>query len=197
MFPFFGVVAGVSMALFFWLVTKWNWGTHLIVPVVGILLGVLFALSSIRDYLFIPLRTYASLPTVWDRWKARIFRDRGKPGWDAVDAIVQSDRSGHVAGWYLLLVGVMFAVILAQTAGSLNAKTTFTYALRQKPTPCIVVRRYGDNLICMGIDTTHNRVLDSFSLLSVGDSVTLAIKTFGRLEYPDDRKTGHLFGGAP
>jgi hypothetical protein len=192
--PFFGAMLGISMAVFFLIATKWYLGTHLILPVIGIGFGIAFAISHVREYVFTPLRTYSGLPNVWDRWKARFARDRGKPASNAIEGLLDFDRSGRMWGWYLFLLVLGFCSALAHAAGSFSARTTFEFAFRAGPSPCIVIRRYGDNLICAGIDTTHNAVLDSFSVLSVSDSLTFSNRVFGALKFPEDQKKGHLFG---
>jgi hypothetical protein len=193
--PTFGVVAGLSVALAFLIGTKWYWGTHLIVPLIGMALGIAFAVSYVRDYLITPLKTYSHLPRVWDRWKARTFRDRGKPASDAFQGILTIDRSGRIAGWYALLLVAGFCTFLAHAAGGISAQGTADFAFSYRPSPCIVIRRYGENLVCASIDTSHSAVLDSFSILTLSDSVTLSMRHFARLQFPDDRKKGYLFGG--
>jgi hypothetical protein len=161
--------------------TEWTWGPHLIVPLILlVVMGVLLLHSLLWDLLF-PLVWYRSLPSWWDRWAARTVA-RGKSEIRTVGDVL--DES-FIRRWGLLVYAIAglspLLILGVREMGKWSARYETQFIVVERVPQCIAVRKYGDALLCIDVDTTLRRVLPAFSFIPIGTQEHMVRVSLGRL----------------
>lgn len=98
---------------------------------------------------------------------------RNAPG--VLETFVLKDKTGTRAGLWLVFVAVLVAPAIANTLGGIKAQRTESFALRSGVEPCVVIRNYGERIVCVGVDTVSKLVTRKFWLLTETDSIAFQV----------------------
>jgi hypothetical protein len=175
--------------------TNWTLGWGLILPIVLLFFAGVLGLASVLEVIQVMGR-FDQIPSRWDRLRKSFVESKFKNPVDAVEKILIADPTGRRMSWYATLLVLLLATLAARSCGAFNAKRLNVVAFRAAPVPCIVIQHYGDQLVCVSIDTTTHTVGKSFSLIPANDATLLEERSFWPLRFPEEEKVFVLGPGA-
>jgi hypothetical protein len=189
--PFFLALCGyVALATIPWR-PWWTFTWH---AVLGVALEVA-AYYAAKDFLVRPIREYKEEGDWGARW-ARRMREAGAGKdlnlEDAFHSRVRETLGTRAAGWVL---GLIVGMVILNWWGVHRAATDKVHVLARSPEPCIVIRRYGEGLLCVAVDTTNWRILPRYRIVPfVESNVDLSTIVTGPLR-PVTLPVGSSSGG--
>lgn len=143
------------------------------------LLSMSFAIGAYyaaKHLLVTPIRLYKDEGDWAARWLRRM-RDIGAGGDYTMEDRLHI-RMNEVLGPRAtgLMLAFSLSVVLMYWWGSHRAAKEVAHVIRQTGEPCVVLRRYGEGLLCAGVDTTAWRLSGGFRILPFADA-TIAYAT--------------------
>lgn len=180
--------------------TAWHADGRAVVPAIVILGCLVAASGSLEEDLLGPLRKHTGKSSWLEKLTAASRERAARPSTNVLGAIL--DRDGTGTNWrrfVILYLLIAVAHWVLPTAGRLAAKRDEEFTIVRGQYPCVVLRQYGDELLCAAWDSSTRTVRADFQLISLKDlHDELSVRHLGRLQAvadSDDRAI--LFGGTP
>ncbi|HKV99039.1 MAG TPA: hypothetical protein VJN96_04405 [Vicinamibacterales bacterium] len=140
------------------------------------------AYYTTKDFLVRPIRDY-SQEGDWGKRLVRRMLEAGA-GKDAnlEQAFHTGVREKLGSGATGLLLLLIFGVLLMNWWGRYRAAHEKVHVLLQTPSPCVVIRRYGEGLLCVAVDTSSWQVLSNFRMVPFVPTTDLRTVMSGQLK---------------
>ena len=190
----------ICIAIAYWIGihTVWRADGRAVVPAVIIGGCLVAAGGSLEEDLLGPLRKHTGKSNWVDKLADASRKRVARPSTNVLGAIL--DRDGTGTNWrrfavLFLLIGLAHRVL--PTAGRLAAKRDEEFTIVRGQYPCVVLRQYGDELLCAAWDSSTRTVRADFQLISLKDlHDELSVRHLGRLHAVADSDDRVMFFGA-
>ena len=164
----------VATLLLAWIASNTEpvWGWHLLVPALLAAGPVLVLVSWVLCEVIRPVLRYREHPRWRDRWSEQRRRNEAlrSPPPDPVRRYLDADPSGRRRA--ALAAGLLFiaALLVSYRFGWASAHRETTFLMSRTGPTCVVVRRYANDLVCVGIDTVTRCTTGVIRLLQPSDA---------------------------
>jgi hypothetical protein len=169
-------------------------GSELAATLFFVLLFGVFALLWAYELIVQPIRMHKDAGDVLARWRlgtATFYRRYFQFPQDTVGERVATTGVtffGPDVMRFIVLLAV--AIPGLYVVGWYNAQRLDRFVMLRRPTPCIALRRYGEGILCVDVDTAQRRLLSDFRIVPFVDTgATLHTVRLGRLRNAEDTAT--------
>jgi hypothetical protein len=164
----------VNPAFFLWFasviarLTDWTPGWHLLLPGTLIVFTAGFSLHLLWATLLRPIFQKSPDTTVWQRWAKEVNRSVGFPE-RSIAGVLHTKMGPKINA---VLSFVIFAGLGAYLVGAREARSQKSFLFEERHM-CLAIRRYADELLCIGVDTLAQRVQPRVELLPISADIHL------------------------
>jgi hypothetical protein len=180
-------VMGIGCGLYLLLRNQWHWTLRSVGAAIFPALILYLGIGAFVRHIILPLVRHPDLPSWWDRWRRKMHRSLPSQATTVAGVLIRSDNTDMLLLTNLFLF-VAFVIGFAVFAlGYRQSHSETDFLLTVDKTPCIVLRRYGESLVCVPVDTVRHQTFGSLRLLPTTDSSrTMRWVTISGLRTPID-----------